>query len=84
MKRQTSVRVDDKFYNKSKKVFDSFGLSFSDAVNIFLAKVSLEERIPFEIGIPSDELKKRIKNVETGKNIEEYESSENLFRDLGI
>jgi len=28
MKLQTSVRVDEGFYNDSKKVFDAFGLSF--------------------------------------------------------
>ena len=84
MKRQTSVRVDDRFYNGAKEVFDSFGLSFSDAVNIFLAKVALEKRIPFEIGLPSDELKNRIENIEQNKNVEEYDTAEDLFKDLGI
>ena len=41
MKLQTSVRVDETFYNDSKKVFDAFGLSFGDAVNMFLAKVAM-------------------------------------------
>ena len=35
MKIQTSVRVDDIFYNDAKEVFSRFGLSFGDAVNIF-------------------------------------------------
>lgn len=84
MKRQTSVRVDDRFYDEAKDIFDSFGLSFSDAVNIFLAKVSLEKRIPFEIGLFSDELKKRVKNIESKKNIEEYDNAEGLFKELKI
>jgi DNA-damage-inducible protein J len=84
MKRQTSVRVDDKFYNGAKEVFERFGLSFSDAVNIFLAKVSLEKRIPFEIGLPSEELKQRVKNIENDENTQEYNKAEDLFKDLGI
>jgi DNA-damage-inducible protein J len=39
MKRQTSIRVEDRFYKESEKVFDVLGLSFGDAVNLFLAKV---------------------------------------------
>ena len=29
------------------KIFSKFGLSFGDAVNIFLAKVAMEKSIPF-------------------------------------
>jgi len=29
----------DKFYDESKEVFSKLGLTFADAVNIFLAKV---------------------------------------------
>jgi len=46
MKIQTSVRVEDVFYNEAKEVFQRFGLSFGDAVNIFLAKVAMEKGIP--------------------------------------
>ncbi len=47
MKIQTSVRVDEVFYKEAKEVFKQFGLSFGDAVNLFLAKVSMERGIPF-------------------------------------
>lgn len=85
MKMQTSLRVDDKFYNESKEVFSKLGLSFTDAINIFLAKVSMEKRIPFELAIePSDELKERVKNIGEKKNIETFKTSDELFSDLGI
>jgi DNA-damage-inducible protein J len=60
---QTSVRVDDVFYKEAKEVFNSFGLSFGDAVNLYLAKVSMEKRIPFELSLPSEELEQRAKNI---------------------
>lgn len=85
MKMQTSLRVDDKFYEESKEVFNKLGLSFTDAVNIFLAKVAMEKRIPFELAIePSIELKKRVKNIEEKKNIESFKTSNELFDNLGI
>ncbi len=84
MRRQTSIRVEDRFYKESSKISDALGLSFGDAVNLFLAKVALEKRIPFEIGIPSDELIERIHNVENDEDVEIYNTAEKLFKELGI
>lgn len=84
MKMQTSVRVEDTFYKESKEVFDKFGLTFADAINIFLAKVSMEKAIPFELSLPSDELKKRVKNIEQKKNNQTFEIVNELFEELGI
>jgi DNA-damage-inducible protein J len=84
MKMQTSVRVDDEFYNGAKEVFSRFGLSFGDAVNIFLAKVTMEKGFPFELSLPSDELNKRTKNIDDNTNTQTYTSADELFKDLGI
>lgn len=84
MKMQTSVRVDDIFYNEAKEVFSRFGLSFGDAVNLFLAKVSMEKRIPFDLSLSSDELNTRVENLKNNKNTQIYKSADKLFEDLGI
>jgi DNA-damage-inducible protein J len=84
MKMQTSVRVDDRFYDESKKVFDAFGMSFGDAVNLFLAKVALEKRIPFDISLPSAELTERIDRLETNTETKTYNNPNDLFKELGI
>ncbi len=84
MKRQTSVRIDNEFYNSSKEVFDALGLSLGDAVNLFLAVVSIEKKIPFELALPSEDVKKRIENLENDINTETYNTAEDLFKKLGI
>ena len=85
MKVQTSVRVEDKFYNESKEVFSKLGLTFADGVNMFLAKVAMEKKIPFELSIePSKELLSRVENIKEDKNTKSYKSSDELFDDLGI
>jgi len=84
MKIQTSVRVEDVFYNEAKEVFQKFGLSFGDAVNIFLAKVAMEKGIPFDLTLPSEELTGRLENIETDKNTQTYKTTDALFEDLGI
>jgi DNA-damage-inducible protein J len=84
MKIQTSVRVENTLYNDAKEVFSKFGLTFGDAVNIFLAKVSMEKSIPFELSLPSDELLTRKNNLDKDKNTQVFETSNELFEDLGI
>jgi DNA-damage-inducible protein J len=84
MRVQTSIRVDEEFYKEAREVFKKFGLTFGDAVNIFLAKVAMEKGIPFDLKLPSEELEKRIDNLKKDKNIKIYENSEELFDELGI
>lgn len=84
MKLQTSVRVDETFYNDSKKVFDAFGLSFGDAVNMFLAKVAMEKKIPFDLSLPSDELVKRAENIRLDKTLPYTKVAMRRLKSLGF
>jgi DNA-damage-inducible protein J len=83
MRMQTSIRVEKEFYEEAKEVFKKLGLSFGDAVNIFLAKVAMEKGIPFDLKVPSKELENRINNIENNKNVKTYETTKELFDDLG-
>ena len=82
MKIQTSVRVEDTLYNEAKNIFTKFGLSFGDAVNIFLAKVAMEKSIPFDLSLPSEDLKNRINNLAHNKNTQVYKTANELFEDF--
>jgi len=84
MKIQTSVRVDDNLYKEARNVFTKFGLSFGDAVNIFLAKVAMEKAIPFDLSLPSGELNERVKNLDNDQNTQIYQTANELFQDLWI
>lgn len=84
MKIQTSVRVDDTLYKEAKNVFTKFGLTFGDAVNIFLAKVAMEKSIPFDLSLPSEELESRANHIDSGENTQIYATANELFEDLGI
>lgn len=85
MKLQTSVRVDETFFHESKEVFAQLGITFTDAVNIFLAKVAMEKRIPFELAVePSADLQARVDNVEQEEKLLAYSDTDALFADLDI
>ncbi len=82
MRVQTSLRIEDKFYKDAKVVFSSLGLSFGDAVNIFLAKVAIEKALPFALEVPSNELSDRVENINKDKNTQVFDSVDELFSSL--
>jgi len=47
------AKVDDRLFNEAKEVFDDLGLTYQDAINLFLFKVTLEKKLPNEL-LPVD------------------------------
>src|SRR5690554_5617173 len=50
-----NVRIDEETKTKAEEILKNFNLRISDAVNIFLRQVVLEEGIPFEVKLPQYE-----------------------------
>lgn len=71
-RKQTSIKVDPIAWESAKEVFKEYNLTLSDAINIFLNKVRLEQGMPFDIKIPSKQLKLAI---------EESKNNEGSFHD---
>ena len=78
MKIRKNICVNENLFSKSKEIFKRYGLTFDDAVNLFLANVVMENKIPFD-PLLSKELEQRIKNVERGQNLEKHENIDALF-----
>ncbi len=48
-RKQTSIKVDPEAWESAKKIFADYGISVSDAINIFLHKVQKVGGLPFEM-----------------------------------
>ena len=68
---RTNIYLNLEVKKKAKKVLEQYGLSLSDAVNIFLTQVTLERGFPFPIRIPNEETKRVLEDVERGENLED-------------
>ena len=78
------VRVNSDLYNESKKILDSFGITMSVGVNIFLKKVCQKKGIPFELTYDdyNDETKTAINNCfQVSEEDSEYNSVEEMVED---
>lgn len=65
---RTNVYLDRELKEKAKKIFKAYGLSLSDAFNLFLAKVVKKNELPLEEVIPEETLK-AINDAREGKNM---------------
>ena len=81
MRKQTSIKVDPVAWEEAKKIFKEYGITASDAINIFLNEVRLKGGLPFEMSLPSDRLKKAIKEANNG-DVEVFNSIDELMEDL--
>jgi DNA-damage-inducible protein J len=83
-----NVRIDPETKSKAEKLFNSFGITVSDAINIFLKKSIMEGGLPFEVKQPqfNQETENAIhetKNIINGKaSGKSYTSAHELFQEL--
>jgi len=49
VRKQTSVKVDPQAWESAKEIFSGYGITVSDAINIFLHKVQKVGGLPFEM-----------------------------------
>lgn len=69
----TNIKIDQDLKQESQALFESFGLSLSAAINMFLRQSVREQAIPFRIGNPAP-------NSETLKAIEDARKGIGLSR----
>lgn len=65
------ARCDAELKNSAEAIFKKLGISTSQAINMFLAKVKSENGIPFELKIPNEKTAQVMNEVLKGINMEE-------------
>jgi len=65
---RTNVYLDSQMKEQAKSIFKKYGVSLSDAINMFLAQSVMERGLPFDMKIPNDETIKAIEDARDGIN----------------
>jgi len=79
------VRVEPSIKQKAEKTLNDLGLSISDAINVFLNQIVLNDGIPFEIKKTNynKETIKAIEDTKNGKNLSKtFDNAEEMFKEL--
>lgn len=70
-KSRTNVYLDTNLKEQAKEIYKHYGLSLSEAVNMFLAQSVFSRGLPFDVKIPNDITLEAMRDVETGANYED-------------
>jgi DNA-damage-inducible protein J len=83
-----NIRIDPETKAGAEQLFSSFGITVSDAVNIFLRKSLMEGGLPFEMKQPrfneqTEAAMREAKDIASGKiPAKSYASARELFAEL--
>jgi addiction module RelB/DinJ family antitoxin len=76
-----NIRVEDSTKIAIEQLYKRFGISVSDAVNIFFSKSLMENGLPFDMKISSNHVSNNISNLLDGVTNDVVTDASNLFGD---
>lgn len=88
-KDRINVCTDAETKKQAEILLEQMGLNMTTAINMYLRRIVMEGGIPFEITakVPNDLTAKAIeegRKIAKDKNIESFESADDLRRSIGV
>jgi len=80
----TRARIEPEVKEEAERILRDCGLNASQAISLFYRQVILERGLPFEIRSFNEETRRVLRESEEGVEVEQFESADALFEDLGI
>jgi len=83
-----NIRTDPSIKAQAEKIYQGFGITLTDAVNIFLRKSIMEDGLPFEMrsrrpnGITLEAMRETEDILSGRTEVKRYSSAQELFDDL--
>lgn len=77
------ARIDTDTKERATAALEAMGLSVSDAIRLLMLRIADEERLPFEVKVPTPATAKSMNELDAGKG-QRFETPDALFTDLGI
>lgn len=85
-----NIRIDPETKSSAEKLFSSFGITITDAINIFLRKSIMEGGLPFEMKQPrynaeTEAAMNEARAIMNGQvQAKRYSSAHSLFEELDM
>ncbi|MDM8552484.1 type II toxin-antitoxin system RelB/DinJ family antitoxin [Desulfobacterales bacterium HSG2] len=78
---QTTIRIEDRNYFQAKEILNKMGLTYSQAISLFNNMIVLNNGLPFEVKIPTEDTQKALDELSSKKG-EKFKNTDDLFEDL--
>ncbi len=73
------TRIQPEIKEKAESVLHQLGLSPTEAIRMFYTQIALRKGLPFDVNIPNDETELALKDSRMEKNLEKFDSIDELF-----
>lgn len=78
------ARVEPKLKQDAERLFESLGLSATQAITLFYKQVSLRKGLPFNVAIPNATTERTLDDTDRGENLVICRDADDMFKKLGI
>ena len=72
-------RIQPEIKEQAERILQRLGLSPTEAIRMFYTQITLRNGLPFDVAIPNDETIKALEDSKNGRNLEQFDSTEELF-----
>ena len=72
------ARVEPRLKHRAENVFDTLGLTPTEAITLFYTQVTLRRGLPFEVKIPNKATQAAMREAEEGRNLKRWKSLDAL------
>ena len=72
-------RIQPEIKEQAEAILHRLGLSPTEAIRMFYTQIALRNGLPFDVSIPNDETIKALEDSRNGRNLERFDSTEELF-----
>jgi DNA-damage-inducible protein J len=73
-------RIQPEIKEKAEGILQRLGLSPTEAIRMFYTQIALRNGLPFDVAIPNDVTIKALEDSRNGRNLERFDSTEELFK----
>jgi DNA-damage-inducible protein J len=73
-------RIEPEIKRQAEDILNRLGLSPTEAIRMFYTQITLRNGLPFEVSIPNEETKQALEDSRSGRNLERFESADELLR----
>ena len=81
MKVSTSIKLEKENRDFAKKFFKKFNLTLGDGINIYLSKIAMDKKLPFELELPNKDTMESISQAQNNE-VTYNHSVNDLLKDL--
>lgn len=79
---RVQARIEPELKVAAERVFESLGMTPTEAIRVFYKQVELRQGLPFDLKIPNRTTKAAIREAEDIESLESYAKTSDLFENL--